>query len=58
MSGSFWPHPIWLKRNQQADLPIRCLCKVAAEELHDGEGDDPDGNEDGEEDPVELVEEA
>ena len=58
MSGSFWPHPIRFERNQQADLPIRCLCKVAAEELHDGEGDDPDGNEDGEEDPVELVEEA
>ena len=50
-------HPIWLQRNQQANLPVRCLGKVSPEELHDGEGDDPDGEEDGEEDPVELVEE-
>ena len=50
-------HPIWLKRNQQANLPVRCFGIVAPEELHDGEGDDPDGKKDGEEDPVELVEE-
>ena len=49
---------IWLERFEQADLPVCRLCKVASEELHDGEGDDPDGDEDGEEDPVELVEEA
>ena len=54
----FWIHPIWLERNQQADLPIRCLGKVAPEELHDREDDDPDGKEDGEKNPVELVEEA
>ena len=52
------PYPIWLKRYQQADHAVGCLCKVASQELHDGEGDDPDGNEDREEDPVELVEEA
>ena len=50
-------HPVWLQRNQQANLPVRCLCKVAPEELHDGEDDDPEGEEYGEEDPVELVEE-
>ena len=49
---------IWLERFEQADLSVCRLCKVASEELHDGEGDDPDGDEDGEEDPVELVEEA
>ena len=49
-------HPIWLKRYEQADLAIVRLCEVSSEELDDGEVDDPDGKEDGEKDPVELVE--
>ena len=61
-STLLWPikklHPIWLERYEQADLPVGRLCKVASKELHDGEGDDPDGDEGWEEDPVELVEEA
>ena len=38
-------YPIWLERYEQADLPVGRLCKVASKELHDGEGDDPDGDE-------------
>ena len=57
-SGLSKVYPIWFKWYQQADLPIGCLCKVAPEELYDWEHDDPEGDEHGEEDPVELVEEA
>ena len=59
--GSRWLdplYPIWLERYEQADLPGGRLCKAASQELHDGEGDDPDGDECREEDPVELVEES